>query len=166
MTKLVKRGFIIGCFAPILVVLALPLAAQEKPVPSDHPVHSVCPLDVLKFDASGINVRVRNVSGKTIVGIAFNAALADATEHWTWVHWDLDQNRPLREFGWNKALRPGDTKTLSWNGPNLDFRHGGGGAFVLTSVLFDDGSNWEEPINRASCKIIWYNGHRKSFQAD
>ena len=34
---------------------------------------------------------------------------------------------------------------------------------MLSSVLFEDGSSWEEPISSASCKYIWYADHKKSF---
>jgi hypothetical protein len=122
-----------------------------------------CPVQLLDFDPSGLNVKIRNVSGKRIVGLVFNAALADATEHWKWLHWDFDENRPIREFGWNKLIKPGDKKKLSWYRADLDFEHGGGGAFVLTSVLFEDGSVWEEPNDSASCKYVWYNSHKKAF---
>jgi len=41
--------------------------------------------------------------------------------------------------------------------------HGGGGAFVLTSVLFEDGSSWEESKDNASCKYVWYHSHKKNL---
>jgi hypothetical protein len=110
-----------------------------------------------------VAVRVQNTSGKTIVGLVFHAALADATEHWKWVHWDMDESRPLREFGWTKAVKPGAKKNLTWNGVGLDFEHGGGGALVLNSALFEDGSSWEDSDNSASCKIVWHNDHKKAF---
>jgi hypothetical protein len=118
---------------------------------------------MLHFDPSGVSVRIKNVSGKNIVGLVFNAALADATEHWRWYHWDFDDGRPIREFGWNKMIKDGAAKKLSWYRADIDFEHGGGGAFVLTSVLFEDGSVWEEPNDSASCKYVWYNSHKKSF---
>jgi hypothetical protein len=97
-----------------------------------------------------VSVRVKNVSGKNIVGVVFNAALADATEHWIWLHYDFDGNRPIREFGWNKLIKDSAAKTLSWKRADIDFERGGGGAFVLTSVLFEDGSSWEESKDTAS----------------
>jgi hypothetical protein len=108
-------------------------------------------------------VRVKNTSGKPIVGLVFNAALSDATEHWLWLHWDFDINRPIRDFGWNKLIKPDAAKTLSWDRADLDFSHGGGGAFVLTSVLFADGSTWEEAPGSASCRHVWLNNHKKTF---
>jgi hypothetical protein len=48
----------------------------------------------LHFDPSTVSVWVRNVSGKKIVGLTLNAALADATEHWKWYHWNFDDARP------------------------------------------------------------------------
>jgi len=75
----------------------------------------------------------------------------------------LDAGRPIREFGWNKLIKPGEKKKLSWYHADLDFQHGGGGAFVLTSVLFQDGSVWEEANDSASCKYVWYNSHKKAF---
>jgi hypothetical protein len=115
------------------------------------------------FNPSGVSVRVKNVSGKNIVGVVFNAALADATEHWILLHYDFDGNRPIREFGWNKLIKDSAAKTLSWKRAEIDFEHGGGGAFVLTSVLFEDGSSWEESKDTASCKYIWLNTHKKTL---
>ena len=105
----------------------------------------------------------RNTIGKSIVGLVFNAALADATEHWIWLHWDFDVNRPIRDFGWNKLIKPDVAKTLSWDRANIDFEHGGGGAFVLTSALFSDGPVWQEIQDGASCKYVWFNRHKKSM---
>jgi len=138
-------------------LLPLPVLAQTTAAASS------CPLNLLRFDPSDVNLRVQNASGKTIVGLSFYAALADATEHWKWYHYDFDDSRPLREFGWNKEIRNGASKTLSWPRNDLDFEHGGGGAFVLTSVLFADGSSWEEAADRASCSALWYNSHKKNF---
>jgi hypothetical protein len=141
----------------IAFILSLPALSQAPAAQSS------CPLDFVSFNPGGVSVRVKNTSGKAIVGLSFYAALSDATEHWKWVHWNLDETRPLQEFGWNKPLKPWAAKTLSWGRADLDFEHDGGGAFVLTSVLFDDGSAWEEPTDTASCKIVWRNGHKKAF---
>jgi hypothetical protein len=142
-----------------MIALTLPVSALAQTIPAP----SSCPLDFVNFNPSAVSVRVRNTSGKAIVGLSFYAALSDATEHWKWLHWNFDETKPLREFGWNKPIKPAAAKTLSWDRADLDFEHGGGGAFVLTSVLFDDGSAWEEPPDSASCKVIWLNGHKKSF---
>jgi hypothetical protein len=141
----------------VVLVLSLPAFSQAAAAPSS------CPLEFVRLTTWGVSVRVKNVSGKAIVGLSFYAALSDATEHWKWVHWDLDDTRPLREFGWNKSLKAGATKTLTWGRADLDFEHNGGGAFVLTSVLFADGSSWEEPEDGASCKFVWLNNHKKAF---
>ena len=134
-----------------------PVSAQvAAPAPN-------CPVQVLHFSPDGVSIRIHNVSGKTIVGITYEVALADATEHWRWLHWDFDYNRALREFNWNKQIKPDATKTLSWIYSNLDFTHGGGGDFVLTSVLFGDGTSWEETPNGASCSTFWLNNHKKAF---
>ena len=122
-----------------------------------------CPVQFLRFNPSGVNVRIKNVSGKIIVGLNFNAALADATENWKWLHWDFNDALPIRDFGWNKPIKLDAAKTLYWDRAYLDFWHGGGGAFVLTRVLFDDGSTWQEPSESASCKYVWHNSHKKSF---
>ena len=70
----------------------------------------------------------------------------------------LDAGRPIREFGWNKLIKPGEKKKLSWYHADLDFQHGGGGAFVLTSVLFQDGSVWEEANDRGLVTKVPLNG--------
>jgi hypothetical protein len=143
-------------------IVFCPAAYAQNAIPGPaNPV--TCPVQFVRFNPSGVSVRVRNISGKPIVGLVFNAALADAAEHWIWLHWDFDANRPIREFGWNKIVKVDAAKTLSWNRADLDFEHGSGGAFVLTSVLFQDGSSWEESKDTASCKYIWYSSHKKTL---
>ncbi len=34
---------------------------------------------------------------------------------------------------------------------------------MLTTILFADGSSWEDGVDSANCKEIWYNGHKKGF---
>ena len=151
----------------LTVLLSSPFAYAQGVDPSAASVPAACPVQLVHFNPgggwSGLNVQIRNTSGKTVVGLVFNAALADATEHWKWLHWDFDNSRPIRNFGWNKRIKNGAAKTLSWSFADLDFEHSGGGAFVLTSVLFEDGSVWEEASNRASCKVVWYNSHKKEM---
>jgi len=124
---------------------------------------STCPIQFERFNPSSLSVRIRNTSGKKIVGLVFNAALADATEHWKWYHWDFDDARPIRNFGWNKTIKENAAKTLSWSWTNLDFQHGGGGAYVLTGALFEDGSMWQTPAGRTSCMCLWHDSHKKGF---
>lgn len=153
-----------GCWVSRFVAAALvfsPLTHAQNTASSPR-APAGCPVQFLSFNPSGVTVRIRNVSGKRIIGLVFNAALADAAEHWKWFHWDLDQTRPLRDFGWNKSIKVAAAKRLSWSA-DIDFEHGGGGAFVLTSALFEDGSRWEEAGDSASCKYVWYNSHKKSF---
>ncbi len=142
----------------LLALLSSPLHAQTTAASS-----ASCPVQFLRFQPSGVYARVKNVSGKNIVGLNFNAALADATEHWKWLHWQFIDTLPIREFGWNKRIKANAAKTLSWDRAYLDFWHGGGGAFVLTDVLFEDGSSWEESPGGASCKYVWHNSHKQSF---
>jgi hypothetical protein len=40
------------------------------------------------------------------------AAIADATEHWNWIYWNLPGPLRLREFNWNKEVKPSAKKTL------------------------------------------------------
>lgn len=142
-------------------LLQMPVVAQNAPGISAPAAG--CPVRFLKFNPWGVSVRVKNVSGKPIAGLTFNAAIADATEHWTWLHWDFDVNRPIRDFGWNRVIKPDSSKTLSWDLANLDFHHGGGGAFVLTGVLYTDGTTWDEAPEGATCKFVWSNSHKKFF---
>jgi hypothetical protein len=86
-----KRNWIFH-FAGAVVFLPLLAHAQVTTGPA-------CPVAFLHFNPDAVSVRVKNVSGKTIVGLSFYAALSDATEHWTWLHWNLNQDQPLREFG-------------------------------------------------------------------
>jgi hypothetical protein len=150
-----------SCF--LVTVFMLSVVAHSQTTQSNS-LPTACPVEILSFNPSGVSVHIRNTSGKTIVGLIFNAAISDATEHWKWFHWDFDDNRPIRDFGWNKAIKVGTTKRLKWITANLDFEHGGGGAFVLTSVLFEDGSDWQEPIDSASCKYIWYKHKKTTFK--
>jgi hypothetical protein len=146
----------------LLALVFCPLMHAQGTV-SGPAAPAACPVQFVRFNPGGVSVRIKNVSGKKIVGLVFNAALADATENWKWYHWGFDETRPIRVFGWNKLLKDGASKTLSWYREDLDFEHGGGGAFVLTSALFEDGSVWKEPRDSASCKYVWYNSHKKSF---
>jgi len=109
-----------------------------------------------------LSIEVKNISGKRIVGLVFNAALSDATERWKWLHWNYDVTRPLEDLGWNKPVKEGESKKLSWD-YDLERDHGGGVALVLTSVLFADGTRWEEDIDSATCKQVWYHNHKKGF---
>jgi hypothetical protein len=155
----------VSCF--FFAVLICPALARPQASQSNSAVSTSCPVEILSFHPSGVAVRIRNTSGKTIVGMVFNAAISDATEHWKWVHWDFDDSRPLRDFGWNKAMKPRAAKWLSWNwgwGSYLDFEHIGGGAFVLTSVLFEDGSRWEDASDGNSCSCHWYKHKRSAFR--
>lgn len=151
--------------ASLLVALASStLVIARSSAQATTPAYAAsCPVQVLKFHPDGVSIRIRNVSGKPIVGMTYFVALADATEHWQWLHWDFDRARNLREFGWNKTIKPNESKTLSWDYSNLDFTHGGGGDFVLASVLFADGSKWEESPARSECNTLWLNQHKASF---
>jgi hypothetical protein len=128
-----------------------------------------CPLQLSGFHAAatfsqgGVGLKVRNITKNDVVGMVFEVALADAAENWKWLHWNFDDTRPLRDFGWNKPIKPGEAKNLSWDSADLDFQHNGGGAFVLTSVLFSDGSGYSVPQNNSICKLVWYNGNKKGL---
>ena len=150
------------CFFAAAFLFPVPSRSQTS---QSSAAASVCPVEIMSFDPAGVSAHIRNTSRKTIVGLVFNAAIADATEHWKWVHWDFDDGRPLREFGWNKAIKPSATKRLTWGwGTYLDFAHIGGGAFVLTSALFDDGSRWDAPSEGNSCRRLWYKHKRSAFR--
>ncbi len=147
-----------GCvFLLLLLILPIYSFAQNNAATPN------CPVGLVQVWRSPVSVRIQNTSGKTIVGLVFHAALADATEHWKWLHWDFDQTRPLREFGWTKPIKSSVKKRLTWDSTGLDFEHGGGGALVLTSALFEDGTSWEDSANSSSCKIVWHNDHKKAF---
>ena len=155
-----KWTWIVRLTILVLFPLFLTQAQMSPPNPS---VPAACPIQFLSLNPSVISVRVQNISGKQIVGLVFNVALADATEHWKWLHWDFDSSRDLHDFSWNKTLKPGASKSLTRYRSDPDFEHGGGGAFVLTRVLFDDGSGWEASAGNTSCKYLWYNSHKKVF---
>ena len=142
------------------VAFALPVLARAQAAPSGAP--AACPVELRELHANGLRVHLRNISGKPIVGLVFNVAFSDATERWKWLHWNYDLTRPIQEFGWNKRIKEGEDKKLSW-GYDLEHEHGGGVALVLTSILFADGSSWEDGVDNATCKEIWYNGHKNGF---
>jgi hypothetical protein len=154
--------FVLAVFVVSLVTFVSPSLTHSQTAPAESDAASSCPLVIHQFRPWEIRAHVENTSGKTIVGLTFYVALADATEHWKWLHYNFDDSRPRHEFGWNKPLKPGAEKTLWWN-RDVDFDRGGGGAFVLSSVLFEDGSTWEEATDYSSCKFLWYNHHKKSF---
>jgi hypothetical protein len=170
------------CLVIVASLVPLPILAQADATPSS------CPVSFVKFKPGGVftprgfdsvSIRVKNVTGKKIVGLDFNAALAYFPGHWQWVSLTPNWVRlapdgmlsiplgtpvgPLREFGWNKEIKPGATETASWGFENLDYQDNGGVAFVLTSVLFEDGSRWEDPPARTSCMALWYNSHKKGI---
>lgn len=148
------------------LVPLLPPFVRAQTTGSNTTEPAGCPIRLMNFSPGGtswLNTRIKNTSGKTIVGLVFNAALADATEHWKWYHWDFDDARPIHDFNWNRKIKSGEEKRLSWDYTDLKFEHGGGVAFVLTNALFDDGSVWEESADRATCKCVWYNTHKRAF---
>lgn len=122
-----------------------------------------CPVKPVHFNPDGLSIRIENTSGKQIVGMTWFAAIADATEHWNWIFWDTPGPLRLREFNWNKEINAGAKKTLSWDFISLDFRHASGGAFMLGSVLFSDGSRWEENPRDHACQAVWLNSNKKTL---
>lgn len=160
-----ERSMFAKCFSISCIAALLFPAVSQSQAAQSNAAASACPVEILSLDAAGVSAHIKNTSGKTIVGLVFNAAIADATEHWRWFHWDFDDSRPLRDFGWNKAIKTGATKRLTWGwGTYLDFQHIGGGAFVLTSVLFDDSSRWEQSDGGNSCEYLWYKHKKTAFR--
>jgi predicted RNA-binding protein with TRAM domain len=155
-----KSSYVIRLLIPVLAFSCVAVTQTSSPAPAQA---GGCPIELQELHVSNINIHVRNTSGKNIVGLVFNVAFSDATERWRWLHWNYDLSRPLQEFGWNKPVKEGETKKLSWNYIDLEHEHGGGVALVLTSVLFTDGTSWEEEIDRATCKAVWYHNHKKGF---
>ena len=128
-SPLTSIQFTIASGLVILFFVLSPPSLAQSAAPSSAP--SACPVQFLHFDPDGVSTRIKNVSGRKIVGLVFNAAVADATEHWKWLHWNFDDARPVQNFGWNKPIKAGETKKLSWDRVDLDFEHGGGGAFFF-----------------------------------
>src|SRR5579864_1781075 len=152
--------------AVLIVVLAFPICAGGQSS-STAAATLACGVALSELHVSErgyhpLSIQIKNMSGKRIVGLVFNAALSDATERWKWLHWNYDLTRPLQDIGWNKPVKEGESKKLSWD-YDLEREHGGGVALVLTSVLFADGTRWEEDIDSTTCKQIWYNSHKKGF---
>jgi hypothetical protein len=153
-------------FGFFVVLLLFPRFVRAQTTSSSTTQSPECPIRFMAFSPGGtfwLNTRIKNTSGKTIVGLVFNAALGDATEHWKWYHSDFDDTRPIHNFNWNRKIKSGEAKRLSWDYTDLKFEHGGGVAFVLTSALFDDGSIWEESPDHATCKCVCYNSHKQAL---
>ncbi|HEV2961236.1 MAG TPA: hypothetical protein VG649_05370 [Candidatus Angelobacter sp.] len=151
---------------PIILFFAIAtfsLNSKAQTTPSSTSLASSCPVELRDIHVNNLSVRVRNTSGKRIVGLVFNVALSDATEHWIWLHWNYDLSARLREFGWNRLIREGESKKLSWDFVDLEHEHGGGVVLVLSSILFADGSTWDEDADTITCKAIWFNNHKKGF---
>jgi hypothetical protein len=157
------RQQIVRTVGTTITILVCSMLASAQSAPAAAP--AVCPVELANLHVSDLSIHLKNTSGKRVVGLVFNVALSDATERWKWLHWDYDLNRPLQEFGWNKEIKAGEAKKLSWNW-NFDHEHNGGVALVLTSVLFADGTRWEEQPDNASCKQIWSNKHKKGFTTE
>lgn len=151
-----KRHWVVGAMVAI-VVFFVPVQGQTG---SSAGAQQGCIVELKNLHVDSLSVELKNTSGKMIVGLVFNVAFADATERWRWLHWDYDLNRPLQEFGWNKSIGEGESKKLRW-GFDFDYEHGGGVALVLTSVLYADGSSWEEEPQGTSCMQIWHHHHKK-----
>jgi hypothetical protein len=158
--KLMRRHQIVRIVGVTVAIFACSLFAGAQTTPPAAP--SACPAELTNLHVSDLSIHLKNTSGKRIVGLVFNAALSDATERWVWLHWDYDLNRPLQAFGWNKEIKTGESKKLSW-GWNFQREHNGGVALMLTSVLFADGTRWEEEPDGVSCRQVWYNNHKKGF---
>src|SRR5579859_1101586 len=120
----------------LVVVLAFPIfAGAQNSSPAAAP--SACGVELSELHVSErgyhpLSIQIRNMSGKRIVGLVFNAALSDATERWKWLHWNYDLTRPLQDIGWNKSVKEGESKKLSWD-YDLERDHGCGVALVLTA---------------------------------
>jgi hypothetical protein len=124
----------------------------QTPAP-EIPAASACPILLGNLHVNTLSIRIRNTSGKKIVGLVFNSAMADAAEHWIWLRGTFAFSARLREFGWNKPIREGESKNLSWPLVNLEHEHSGGVALVLTSILFADGSAWDEDLDTVTLQI-------------
>jgi hypothetical protein len=147
----------------LVSILSLALNAGAQSGTSSAALVSACPVQVADLHVFWISVQVTNTSGKKIVGMVFNAALADPTERWKWLHQGYNDRQPLQGFGWNTPLEKAETTKISWR---ADLARGGydsGVAFVLTRVLFADGSSWEEARDSATCKATWHGRHKKGF---
>jgi hypothetical protein len=141
------------------LILGLCVGASAQTAANSAP--PACPVELSQLGVSSLHIHVQNTSGKRIVGMVFNLALSDAAEHWKWLHWQFDLSRPIQEFGWNKEVKEGESKKLSWS-YDFDREHSSGVALVLTSVLFADGTVWEDGLQSNSCMDVWHHKHKKN----
>jgi len=103
-------------FGFFLVLVLFPPFVRAQTTGSSTTASAGCPIQFMNFTPGGafwLNTRIKNTSGRTIVGLVFSAALSDANERWKWYHWDFDDARPIRDFNWNRKIRSGETKRLS-----------------------------------------------------
>jgi hypothetical protein len=147
----------------MIAVLLLSLNASAQTGPTSAASATACPVQLENLHVFFVSVQVTNTSKKKIVGLVFHAALADATENWKWLHMSYDERFPLQPFDWNKGLDKDETTKVSWHADLTQHSHGGGMAFVLTRILFADGSTWEDSPDSATCKLTWHDHHKKAF---
>jgi len=70
----------------VLAALVFSPLAHAQSTPSSATAPAACPIQIISFNPSDVTAHIRNTSGKKIVGLVFNIALADATEHGKWLH--------------------------------------------------------------------------------
>src|SRR5437879_13172073 len=86
----------------VSALLLCPVACAQTTA-SNRGAPAGCPVEFLKLDPGGVNTRIRNVSGKTIVGLVLNEDLDDGTEQWKGYATALDDRRPRIDMGSNRT---------------------------------------------------------------
>jgi len=97
-------------------------------------------------------LKAKNVSGKNIRGMKFQAAYFDATEDTTDIPVSWEWTDPLnadaeKSFRWENAWR--NESKVGWR-------------VRLMKVLFDDGTKWEPTAQGACSADYWRDKHHKS----
>ncbi len=146
--------FVLAVFVVPIVTLVSPSLTHSQTAPAESDAASSCPLVIHQFRPWEIRAHVENTSGKTIVGLTFYVALADATEHWKWLHYNFDDSRPLHGSVWNKPLGPGAEMTLRWNRDLLILDQSAGSRLSPLPVEISFNMCWTGPWF-ASAKGSW-----------
>lgn len=165
-----KNSAVLSCLAIAVFLSPSFTYAQNNPPASGCPVTFVHVDRPDYVNRLNLNVRIQNKSATKIVGMTFDVAIADASEKWDWI----PDGPRIAEFDWNRELKPGQAKSLSWYlvpssveanyiGQQYYHEHSSGGAVVLTKVLFSDGTSWEDASNHPSCMGLWFNPNKKFF---
>ena len=158
-----RFGRVVLCTSLLIAVSSVCSYSQQPTSPSSG--QTACPVQIVDINPTGSDslsgglakglfgggnahaddgrmfvLKVRNTSGKDILGMKFQAAYYDATE---------DLNAIPVEWNWTKTVKADSEQSFRWTNDWRD-KSVVGWRITLTEVLFGDHSKWE-PANGQSC---------------